>query len=271
LDSVKKLSESITKYNRQAFLSPLKSRRWGSGSFLAGIESGIPEGELVRPEERCDGATDADEIGRLPSGYAKKRLKARFSKSPRKGVSPSACKPVRRSLMAKEEPMPRSLTRLLLSSSGNKTSPMKPRFQAITTILVVLGVIGFFGTFIWEKRSQHDVREDLSKLDPSNVESLVVFEADYPRGEEKSIFDRSKIEALLLSLQAGKSYFPTHDQQNGFERFIILKPQNIALSVYQKGSSDSPIIVKPGYWRNDQDYSTYGYLSCSPPDSWKSL
>jgi hypothetical protein len=148
---------------------------------------------------------------------------------------------------------------------------MKPRLQAATTILVVVGAILFFGTFIWTQRSQHAVREAISLLDSNDVTSLVVFDEGRPRGESRLIVDRSKIEALLVSLQAGTSYYPSHDQQNGFERFIILKPQNIALRVCQKGDNGSPIIVKPGYWRSDQKYSMHGHLSCSPPDSWKSL
>lgn len=139
------------------------------------------------------------------------------------------------------------------------------------SILVIVGVAAFFGVFLWTEQRQHSVLQVVAALNPHDVKSLVVYDGDWPRGEPRAIVDQARIEALLASLKAGDRYSPAHDQQNGFERFIILKPQNIALSVYQKGEVKSAIIVKPGYWRGDQDYSTYGYLRCSNPNAWKSL
>ena len=148
---------------------------------------------------------------------------------------------------------------------------MKPRLHAATAVFVVIGIIGFFGTVIWTQRKQQNIQEAVLALDQNDVGSLVVYDESWPRGEPRLIVDREKIGAMLASLRSGRSYSPSHDQQNGFERFIILKPQNIALSVYQKGEENSEIIAKPGYWRSDKDYSTYGHLSCSPPDAWKNL
>lgn len=148
---------------------------------------------------------------------------------------------------------------------------MKPRLHAATTIVVVIGIIGFFGTFIWTQRKQQNIQDAVVALNQKDVASLLVYDESWPRGEPRLVADREKIDSMMASLRSGNTYFPSHDQQNGFERFIILKPQNIALSVYQKGEENSVIIVKPGYWRSDKDYSTYGHLSCSPPDAWKSL
>jgi len=149
---------------------------------------------------------------------------------------------------------------------------MKSRWKNIAgSIFGIVCITAFFGTLIWTQRRQQRLQEVVSALNAGDVVSLVVYDADWPRGEPRLIVDRAKIAATLASLKSGKSYFPSHDQQNGFERFIILKPQNVALSIYQKGEEGSAIIVKPGYWRDNQDYSTYGHLSCSCPDAWKSL
>jgi hypothetical protein len=145
------------------------------------------------------------------------------------------------------------------------------RMHRARSILVIVGVAAFFGVFLWTEQRQRSVLQVVAALKPDDVRSLVVYNEDWPGGEPRVVVDQAKIAALLVSLKAGERYSPAHDQQNGFERFIILKPQNIALGVYQKGEVKSAVIVKPGYWRGDQDYSTYGHLRCPNPDAWKSL
>lgn len=121
---------------------------------------------------------------------------------------------------------------------------MKIRLQKAGFIIGIVFILAFFGIYFWTQHMQRVVQKTVSALNSSDVVSLVVFDADWPRGKPELIVDSAKIDAILASLKTGKTYHPSHDQHNGFERFVILKPHNIAFSIYQKGAEGSSIIVK---------------------------
>ena len=140
---------------------------------------------------------------------------------------------------------------------------------AVIAIMVVVGVI-----FIGQERNFRRVQNDIEALQVEGVDHLIVYEGDWPRDRPRTVYDRAKIALVLESLRTGNSYSPSHDRHNGFERFVIIEPQGIELSIYQKIDDDSAVIVSLGDWDwhdTSAHRSHYGYLRCKLPEAWKDL
>ncbi len=145
-----------------------------------------------------------------------------------------------------------------------------PRRYLTLFIAILLGAVVLVIT-LWQQVRLSQIQGKISALDAGDVSSLVVYEENWPQGEPRVVRDREKIGTILASLKSGKSYSSSHDQQNGFERFVILKPQGIVVSVYQKQGDDSAMIVTPGYRNGDGSHSAYGHIRCIDPAAWKDL
>ena len=111
----------------------------------------------------------------------------------------------------------------------------------------------------------------IQKLEPSQVERLVVFDRDWPSGEARNVSDAETVGALIASLKSGVAYAANHDQRNGFQRVIFIEPDLLKIKVYQKTGDTGSVIVELGKWTSETSYVHYGYLRCPAGPFWKQL
>ena len=143
--------------------------------------------------------------------------------------------------------------------------------------IAIFGKIAFFlMTFviIWQLGFEHHkVVKAIDKLTPADVEKVLVYESDSPRGAFRVVEEAGRIKELVASLKSGKRYSPNHDRSNGFQRAVILEPQNLQFQVYQRDDEDNAVIVGLGEWNKDGffRYQSFGYIRCQNPSAWKQL
>jgi hypothetical protein len=111
----------------------------------------------------------------------------------------------------------------------------------------------------------------IQKLEPSQVERLVVFDRDWPSGEARNVSDAETVGALIACLKSGAAYAANHDQQNGFQRVIFIEPNLLKIKVYQKTGDTESVIVELGKWTSETSYVHYGYLRCPADPFWMQL
>ena len=111
----------------------------------------------------------------------------------------------------------------------------------------------------------------IEKLASTDVERVLVYEGEWPKGASRTVEDPEKITLLVTSLKSGKKYSPNHDQHNGFERVVILEPQQLQFRVYQKKGDPNHVIVGLGEWTSETSYRSFGHIECVLPKAWIEL
>lgn len=144
---------------------------------------------------------------------------------------------------------------------------MKRRGALLANIMI--GVVVLILSIQGWSRSR--VVDKIQKLEPSQVDHLVIFDGALPSGESRNVYDPAKIKALVECLKSGVGYAANHDRQNGFERVIFFEPNLLKISVYQKIDDQQSVIVGLGEWKSETYYVHYGYLRCAADPFWKEL
>ena len=116
-------------------------------------------------------------------------------------------------------------------------------------------------TFLYQGLAFKQVRGQLAGLKSSQIQQLVVYDRPGPEGKSRVITDQALIAPMLKSLQAGARYWHNHGRNNGFERYVIIQPQQLKLGVYQcEGDPQAMIVSLSG-----------GDIRCPNPAAWKQL
>lgn len=142
------------------------------------------------------------------------------------------------------------------------------RFVPILGIFMMSSVvvIMFIQSLAWSRTVAA-----IEKLQPEQVDHLLVFDGTSPIGASREVSDSEKIEALVACLKSGSGYTADHDHQNGFERVIFLEPSLLQIGVYQKIGDNDSMIIRLGKWTKETAYFHYGYLRCPADPVWREL
>ncbi len=109
----------------------------------------------------------------------------------------------------------------------------------------------------------------IRQLRAADVERLVVYHGVAPRGSPRIVTDSTTINAVLRRLQTGVPYMPNHDEVGGFERYIVIEPQHLALKAYESTSGD--IIVNVTELNEAGRILRSAYFKCTGGKIWNSL
>jgi hypothetical protein len=148
---------------------------------------------------------------------------------------------------------------------------MKTRSRWIVALpaIAIVTVVGWI--LFGQIRDFREVRKDLEGLSVNDVDSLRVYDGDFPMGEGRVIKDRTTIMLVISCLRSGEPYTANHDKQNGFERVVMIEPQGIHMRIYQKVGDQNYVIVSFGEFSGETHYSHYGSIRCSSGLTWKGL
>ncbi len=148
----------------------------------------------------------------------------------------------------------------------------RKRAKLILIVLIVTSLLPGVWIGVSQILLKHrSVVSAIEKLESRDVDRVLVYDGDWPRGIARVVEDTEKIEMLIISLKTGKRYFPNHDRNNGFERVVFIEPQHLQFRVYQREGDSSSVIVGLGEWKGDSSYRSFGYIQCALPEAWIDL
>ncbi|MGI9241115.1 MAG: hypothetical protein ACR2RV_09950 [Verrucomicrobiales bacterium] len=146
------------------------------------------------------------------------------------------------------------------------------RARLVWTVLIVAALIPVLWIAVSQLLIKHrSILATIERLDSSDVERVLVYEGDWPKGEPRIVEDGEKIKWLVDSLKTGRRYFPNHDRKNGFERVVIVEPQHLQFRVYQREGDSNSMIVGLGEWKSASRYRSFGDIQCALPTAWTEL
>ena len=115
------------------------------------------------------------------------------------------------------------------------------------------------------------ITKAIEDFDFADVSQVLVYEGDWPKGNPRIVEDMGKIGLLIESLKTGEKYFPNHDKHNGFERVVIVQPQNLEFRVYQRTGDDHSVIIHLGESTSDSSWRSFGHMRCPLSSAWTEL
>jgi hypothetical protein len=146
------------------------------------------------------------------------------------------------------------------------------RAKLISIVLIVASLLPLAWIGVSQLLLRHrSIVIAIEMLESKDVERVLVYDGDWPRGTARVVEDTEKIKLLIESLKTGERHFSNHDRNNGFERVVFIEPQHLQFRVYQRVGDSSSVIVGLGEWKGASSYRSFGDIQCALPTAWTEL